>query len=490
MNKAIKAFSSTVKQYMQNVNIGALFLDCVKPEFNQRNKHADIKTSIIDKTIASGKDCYFLVDQNDCNYDPINASFYTLNGISSLLYFDQSVEEVLTTYENNTHARLVLVTPSKEYTKRSLPFGILYSSILFLEEDFLDKYRNNPCITDKITLLNNELLLHYHLEKQRLIIIVDPAAGTDYVEIASCLYMCNASNIVIASSKLQAAEQSNAIWGSQLLLADSQAENPHPDSVYRQKDNILSNGFVTVVINLFKRYDAVLEIYNQLIIQSYPVSIIYVWVNSVYDNERLELLRRSMPRARFIVSDDNIGVWARFAFALNICTEFTVIFDDDTIPGVRWVENCISTFQNKPALLGTVGLVYGSQHEYMNHQRFGWPSANSIAKIVDIVGHSWFFKTEWLKYYWSAKEDICGLDFCGEDMHFSYALQQHGIPTIVPPHPASDRSMWGSLKAIEHGTGEEAISVSGKGSHMNIPLQRLVARGFVLQKFPTPKSPG
>jgi hypothetical protein len=38
---------------------------------------------------------------------------------------------------------------------------------------------------------------------------------------------------------------------------------------------------------------------------------------------------------------------------------------------------------------------------------------------------------------------------CGEDMHFSYMLQKYaGIPTIVPPHPKSDKSLWGSTKGL------------------------------------------
>jgi hypothetical protein len=43
--------------------------------------------------------------------------------------------------------------------------------------------------------------------------------------------------------------------------------------------------------------------------------------------------------------------------------------------------------------------------------------------------------------------------------------------------------LWGSLKGFEAGTGEEAISISGKGSMMDIPLKRLVERGFRLLRF-------
>jgi hypothetical protein len=257
-----------------------------------------------------------------------------------------------------------------------------------------------------------------------------------------------------------------------------------------QTNNYLYSGHVTAIINLYKRYDSVLDIYKSLVKQTYPVAYIYVWVNGISDREALDSLRLLMPRARFVISDENVGVWARFAYGLNATTEYTVIFDDDTVPGIRWIENCINTFTIRPALLGTVGLLYNSRDRYMDHIRVGWPSANSEPVEVDIVGHSWFFKTSWLSYYWASRDDLSGLEFCGEDMHFSYALQEQCIPTVVPPHPRHDRDLWGSLQAIEKGTGSEAISVSGKGSHMDLPLRRLIQRGFRLQNFMDSKMGG
>ena len=242
-------------------------------------------------------------------------------------------------------------------------------------------------------------------------------------------------------------------------------------------------GKVSAIINLYKRQDACREIYESLVCQTYPVSHIYVWVNGqITDGER-STLRKAMPMARFIFCDENMGVWARFAFGLNIRTEFSVIFDDDTIPGVRWVENCMESMATEEALYGTVGLIYNKPLSYMNHRRVGWPSPNANHINVDIVGHSWFYKTDWLRQYWYQVDDIDGITFCGEDMHFSYALQTIGVKTIVPPHPIGEKELWGSLKGLAAGTGEEAISISGKGSMMDIPLRRLVERGFRLMCF-------
>jgi cellulose synthase/poly-beta-1,6-N-acetylglucosamine synthase-like glycosyltransferase len=84
-----------------------------------------------------------------------------------------------------------------------------------------------------------------------------------------------------------------------------------------------------------------------------------------------------------------------------------VIFDDDTIPGSRWLENCLETMKTNEGLLGSVGLLYlnplpAAQASYYEHYlRFGWPENgnNDIPIKVDLVGHSWFFKKEWLESY-------------------------------------------------------------------------------------------
>jgi hypothetical protein len=36
----------------------------------------------------------------------------------------------------------------------------------------------------------------------------------------------------------------------------------------------------------------------------------------------------------------NLGVWSRFAYALNAKTKYVCVFDDDTIPGNNWLKNC------------------------------------------------------------------------------------------------------------------------------------------------------
>lgn len=211
---------------------------------------------------------------------------------------------------------------------------------------------------------------------------------------------------------------------------------------------------ITVILNGYKRPQFLKEQVDAIMCQTVPVKEIMLWQNNAegFDKSLTDKLTT-------VVSNKNLGVWARFAFALNAKTEYICIFDDDTIPGDMWLENCLNTMKTHEGLLGTVGLIYDSKNSYRPNTRFGWADINNPEVIrVDIVGHAWFFKREWLSTYWRELPPI-GLTTVGEDMHFSYTLQKYlNINTYVPPHPEDNKRLWGSLKGWEMGTEQNALS--------------------------------
>ena len=234
---------------------------------------------------------------------------------------------------------------------------------------------------------------------------------------------------------------------------------------------------VTAIINGYKRAANVDNIILSLFSQTYPLKSIYVWWNDPL--EASKSLFRSSRHVHHVISSSNLGVWARFTFALNVDTEFAVIFDDDTIPGLQWVENCIE--HSYLGLLGTVGLIYHDRLRYMNHTRFGWPNPNDAPVQVDIVGHCWFFRREWLSSYFRDLPPTSGFSFFGEDIHFSYTLQKYlGIDTYVPPHPVNSYQMWGSLNGLL-GTDSHALSMTpDAASKWDIPFHYYLEQGFQL----------
>lgn len=215
---------------------------------------------------------------------------------------------------------------------------------------------------------------------------------------------------------------------------------------------------VSVVLNVYKRSLIFQEQLDAVKKQSIKPYEILVWENG---NERVpESLRDGLMVAR---ANNNFGVWARFSYALNAKGNFICVIDDDTIPGHRWLENCLDTMEATPGLLGTRGVIFDNKNSYSINHDVGVYKPNEETTIVDIVGHSWFFKREWLYTFWGSAENRFQNNLAGEDIHFSFALQKIlGIPTFVPKHPKDDKSLWGASPKLskEYGSGPESISVS------------------------------
>lgn len=213
---------------------------------------------------------------------------------------------------------------------------------------------------------------------------------------------------------------------------------------------------ITVVLNSFKRQAVIKTQIDCVMGQTVPPKTILIW------NNGLELDAADFPSNVIVANcSRNLGVWSRFAFALNADTEYVCVLDDDTMPGKRFFETCLQQMQENPALIGTRGLRFLSPKRYQPFVSFGWDSPNKQVELVDIVGHAWFFKREWLSVFWREQPPIDASRLVGEDMHFSFMLQKYaGISTIVTPHPEDDLEMWGSDPKLARALGmsEEAIS--------------------------------
>ena len=209
---------------------------------------------------------------------------------------------------------------------------------------------------------------------------------------------------------------------------------------------------VSVVLSGFRRLHYLPEQLAAVRAQSIAPREILFWQNDPGVDPGLQ---RSIAVDRDVsvaTATVNFGVWARFAYALNAKSEYVCVFDDDTIPGPGWLENCLAQMGEREALYGTIGILYthptppGSYYD--PQVKIGWyDTGNRDHPVeVDLVGHAWFFKRAWLSTFWRELPDP-DVTLCGEDMHLSFMLQKYlGIPTIVPPHPASAPEIWGSVR--------------------------------------------
>jgi len=216
------------------------------------------------------------------------------------------------------------------------------------------------------------------------------------------------------------------------------------------------NNDITVVLNGFRRGKNLNTQIKSIENQTVKPKDIMLWYNNPGNIFKYNI--SAIRKTKAAVSNFNFGVWSRFYYALNAKTKYVCIFDDDTIPGEKWFENCLETIQKKRGLLGTIGLIYDSNNDYYKHTRYGWDNPIEETKQVDIVGHSWFFEREFLTAF--ARElPLLDVNICGEDIHFSYTLQKYfNLNTYVPPHPKDDKSMWGSTIGWKLGVDKNAIS--------------------------------
>lgn len=215
---------------------------------------------------------------------------------------------------------------------------------------------------------------------------------------------------------------------------------------------------LTVILNSYNRPNNIQTQIEYINKQSLKPKEIWVWCNKGTEG----LPKITTPNIKIIQSNHNFKFHGRFALAQLTQTKYICIFDDDCFPQPKWFENCLNTMNKVNGILGCSG-IYLKGTKYMPHEKIGWNGTNnnSISE-VDLVGHSWFFKKEHLKYLWY-EEPITWDN--GEDIQFSYLAQKYGnIGTFVPPHPINSKEIWGNdyTLGVKHGNDKNATYLQTK----------------------------
>jgi hypothetical protein len=218
---------------------------------------------------------------------------------------------------------------------------------------------------------------------------------------------------------------------------------------------------ITVVLNCYKRPEYLKEQIDAIKKQTKAPTEIWLWMNACKENKKFNPYNLGLDKV--FKSDTNCKYHGRFAIALLAQTEYVAFFDDDTIPGDQWFENCLNTMKETPGILGGAGCILHSRF-YVQHQRMGWPVKNPVTMRVDLVGHAWFMKRDHLNYMWYETPYTYEN---GEDIQLSYLAKKYGdVNTYCPPHPEEQPRLHSSLKPEEYGNDSKA---SSNGSLMPIP---------------------
>lgn len=225
-----------------------------------------------------------------------------------------------------------------------------------------------------------------------------------------------------------------------------------------ESEEYMTDESIGVVLTVYKRPQNLEEQLKAVRAQTQPASKIFIWHNSV---PGIVLDPKLVEGLTVVTANPNMGVWPRFLIGMELGTKYVCVFDDDTIPGHRWFENCLLTMKTHRGVLGTVGVTFKNETRQGKYKgdswtRVGWPNPNEKPVEVDIVGHSWFFERDWLRAY--ANEPRRGYSTCGEDYHLSVSAQkQLKLKTYVPAHPKDHTEWWGSLKGMQLGTDDAAL---------------------------------
>jgi hypothetical protein len=223
---------------------------------------------------------------------------------------------------------------------------------------------------------------------------------------------------------------------------------------------------ISVILNVYKRPLMLEKQIRAVLNQSVPISAenIHVWYNKsdVLQNFPID------PRIKTYACNWNTKFWGRFTVPLLTRTLYTAMFDDDMIPQVDWFKNCLETIKKPESngILGGSGVILQGRG-YMPYEKVGWNGLHSNkAERVDLVGHSWFFRQEWIKYLFYEKPYTWEN---GEDITFSYLAQKYGgINTFTPPHPEDQRNLWSTDYSIAETVGSDMNASWRVGNHLDI----------------------
>ena len=219
---------------------------------------------------------------------------------------------------------------------------------------------------------------------------------------------------------------------------------------------------ITAILNGYRRPQNIPLQINALRNQTVVPDEIWLWRNHHEDWNADGI---DLSGIKVCESNHNWKYLGRFAMAMLAQTDFVALFDDDTVPGTEWFENCLNTYKETYGVLGGVGLRQHNTERYMEHTRFGWPSNIEEFVEVDLVGHAWFINKKDLKYIWMEEPVTYET---AEDMHLSYTAQKYGgVKTYVPPHPIWNREMSSSLYGYELGVDDKTDSVINHGKFFN-----------------------
>ena len=129
---------------------------------------------------------------------------------------------------------------------------------------------------------------------------------------------------------------------------------------------------VSVILNVYKRpYTLEKQIESIKKQTTYIRSEdIHVWYNTPVDGDYEQVLPHDL-NIKTYECNYNTKFFGRFTIPLLCQTKYIAVFDDDILPGKKWIENCINNIEKKDGILGGSGVITDGKC-YSNNYKIGW----------------------------------------------------------------------------------------------------------------------
>jgi GT2 family glycosyltransferase len=142
---------------------------------------------------------------------------------------------------------------------------------------------------------------------------------------------------------------------------------------------------ITPIITAYRRPHTIQPLVAALRAQTVKPDRIWAWANDPTPEVAAALAGAGLDR--IVTSSENTYFHGRFALALLAPTEYVAIFDDDSIPGPDWFDNCLATMAQSPGILGTTGVLLRGPSYAQRSMRAGIGPVTTLARSTWSAKH-------------------------------------------------------------------------------------------------------
>lgn len=189
---------------------------------------------------------------------------------------------------------------------------------------------------------------------------------------------------------------------------------------------------ITAILTVWKRNhleEQILALINQTLKPN------TIWVQQTQHHVNVDdILEKYQMYIKYTYWKENPGVFGRFEAVRQVTTNYVYIIDDDMIPGKGYLKNALRCSKHMNAIISSNGRLLNSKNYFAKHYIGDGDEFQhcycSNDTIVDFGNNSWFFKTDWINYFFQVPILYRNN---GEDIHLSATCLLFGnIPTYVP----------------------------------------------------------